>query len=76
MRGGMKYTVTTYQKHLRVEGSKTPAHSSTPVMSHQVEPEKWGADSTFIWPRDQTYTVASAPTVTGKVFVVRCRLFV
>ena len=28
-----------------------------------------------IWPRNQTYTVASAPTVTGSVFMQRFRLF-
>ena len=29
----------------------------------------------YIWPRNQTYSVACAPTVTSSVFVQRFRLF-
>ena len=30
---------------------------------------------TYIWAKNQTYTVASTLTVTGSVFISRCRLF-
>ena len=37
----------------------------------QIEP----VYCTYIWPKNQTYNVASAPTVTGSVFMCIFRLY-